>query len=339
MLHGNRFLSGPYWSSEGAVSAGGGARINVSPRCRSLPSSASAGSPTCASACGSPGAPDYNVVRLRTIWESDGRRTRIRNGQFRASPPYTAARNDGCNLAGVLRSSQVALVFATLSFAAGGADRVRAEPQSVVYLAAILIDGPRARRQGRGSTSTRLPPARPCRSSCGPVCRRTRIAAADGIEGRLLRPLTTRDGFELVPAGAVVLGTVQRGRARRPQAAGPARVHLSRRRASRDRQPRDDQGLGPHLRVRDSGKGQTLRRSAAGEGQRCIRPAAGSAARAHSCELTSSRSRDAAVRGRSPPRAFRAKSPLHSPALRLPFLLDAGGDECAPIRWTTCFRT
>ena len=32
MLHGDRFLSGPYWSSEGAVSGGGGVRINVSPR-------------------------------------------------------------------------------------------------------------------------------------------------------------------------------------------------------------------------------------------------------------------------------------------------------------------
>lgn len=31
---------------------------------------------------------------------------------------------------------------------------------------------------------------------------------ADAIEGRLLRPLTTRDGFELIPAGASVLGTV-----------------------------------------------------------------------------------------------------------------------------------
>ena len=32
MLHGDRFPRGPYWSSEGAVSAGGGLRINVSPR-------------------------------------------------------------------------------------------------------------------------------------------------------------------------------------------------------------------------------------------------------------------------------------------------------------------
>ena len=32
MLHGDRFPRGAYWSSEGAVSAGGGVRINVSPR-------------------------------------------------------------------------------------------------------------------------------------------------------------------------------------------------------------------------------------------------------------------------------------------------------------------
>ena len=32
--------------------------------------------------------------------------------------------------------------------------------------------------------------------------------AADTIEGRLLRPLATRDGIELVPAGAAVLGTI-----------------------------------------------------------------------------------------------------------------------------------
>ena len=31
MLHSDQFPRGPYWSREGAVSAGGGARINVSP--------------------------------------------------------------------------------------------------------------------------------------------------------------------------------------------------------------------------------------------------------------------------------------------------------------------
>ena len=31
MLHGDQFPRGPYWSSEGAVSAGGGVRINVTP--------------------------------------------------------------------------------------------------------------------------------------------------------------------------------------------------------------------------------------------------------------------------------------------------------------------
>ena len=32
MLQGDRFASGPYWSKEGAVSAGGGLRLNISPR-------------------------------------------------------------------------------------------------------------------------------------------------------------------------------------------------------------------------------------------------------------------------------------------------------------------
>lgn len=46
-----------------------------------------------------------------------------------------------------------------------------------------------------------------------PIELRTRLSSngnrpADAIEGRLLRPLTTRDGVELVPAGASVLGTV-----------------------------------------------------------------------------------------------------------------------------------
>jgi len=46
-----------------------------------------------------------------------------------------------------------------------------------------------------------------------PIELRTRLSSnanrpADAIEGKLLRPLTTRDGVELVPAGAAVLGTV-----------------------------------------------------------------------------------------------------------------------------------
>ena len=46
-----------------------------------------------------------------------------------------------------------------------------------------------------------------------PIVLRTRLSSndnrpGDAIEGRLLRPLTTREGVELVPAGASVLGTV-----------------------------------------------------------------------------------------------------------------------------------
>ena len=47
-----------------------------------------------------------------------------------------------------------------------------------------------------------------------PIELRTRLSSggsqqADIVEGRLLRPLTTPDGVELVPAGAPVLGTVR----------------------------------------------------------------------------------------------------------------------------------
>jgi hypothetical protein len=47
-----------------------------------------------------------------------------------------------------------------------------------------------------------------------PIELRTRLTSngneqSDVVEGRLLRPLTTPEGVELVPAGAVVLGTVR----------------------------------------------------------------------------------------------------------------------------------
>lgn len=44
--------------------------------------------------------------------------------------------------------------------------------------------------------------------------------ATDAIEGRLLRPLTTADGFELVPAGATVLGTVSEAEPAGPKLRG-----------------------------------------------------------------------------------------------------------------------
>ena len=64
------------------------------------------------------------------------------------------------------------------------------------------------RRHGSGSTNSRWPPV-----TTLPIELRTRLSsnvnrAADGIEGRLLRPLTTTEGVELVPAGAVLSGTV-----------------------------------------------------------------------------------------------------------------------------------
>jgi hypothetical protein len=46
-----------------------------------------------------------------------------------------------------------------------------------------------------------------------PIVLRTRLSSnvnrpADVLEGRLLRPLSSSDGVELVPAGATVLGTI-----------------------------------------------------------------------------------------------------------------------------------
>ena len=107
----------------------------------------------------------------------------------------------------MLRSSQVALVFATFSLAAGPFALVRAEPQSV--------------STSRASSSTahgkaprpRFTEHQVAAGTTLPIQLQTRLSsnanrAADGVEGRLLRPLTTRDGLELVPAGAVVSGTV-----------------------------------------------------------------------------------------------------------------------------------
>jgi hypothetical protein len=102
----------------------------------------------------------------------------------------------------------MALVFATVSFAvAGGAGRIRAEAQ-----------GASASRPAAASARAKAPRQRfneyqVAAGTTLPIQLNTRLSsnvnrAADAIEGRLLRPLTTRDGFELVPAGAVVAGTV-----------------------------------------------------------------------------------------------------------------------------------
>ena len=78
-------------------------------------------------------------------------------------------------------------------------------------------DGQRASAAAAGKSSR---PAKPRFSEYQipagttlPIALRTRVSSnenrpADAIEGRLLRPLTTREGVELVPAGAPVLGTV-----------------------------------------------------------------------------------------------------------------------------------
>lgn len=118
------------------------------------------------------------------------------------------ARNDGCTSADVRPSRPLALILATLALAAGGAAPARAEAQGVST-------------SRPSSTTARGKAARPrfeehqvAAGTTLPIELRTRLSsnvneAGDGIEGRLLRPLTTRDGVELVPAGAVVSGTVK----------------------------------------------------------------------------------------------------------------------------------
>jgi hypothetical protein len=102
----------------------------------------------------------------------------------------------------------LALILATLSLAAGAVDPLRADAQGVS-------------NSRPSSTTTRGKVARPrfqeyqiAAGTTLPIELRTRLSSnvnevGDGIEGRLLRPLTTRDGVELVPAGAVVSGTVR----------------------------------------------------------------------------------------------------------------------------------
>ena len=102
----------------------------------------------------------------------------------------------------------LALILATLPLAAAGTAPARAEAQGV--------------STSRPSSATaRTKAARPrfeehqiAAGTTLPIELRTRLSSnanevGDGIEGRLLRPLTTRDGIELVPAGAVVSGTVR----------------------------------------------------------------------------------------------------------------------------------
>ena len=98
-------------------------------------------------------------------------------------------------------------MFATLSFAAGAADLVRAEPQSV------STSRPSSSTARGKAPRPRFTEHQVAAGTTLPIQLQTRLSsnanrAADGIEGRLLRPLTTRDGLELVPAGAVVSGTV-----------------------------------------------------------------------------------------------------------------------------------
>jgi hypothetical protein len=107
----------------------------------------------------------------------------------------------------VLPSRSLALILAAISLAGSSGEPVRAAQ-------GVSTSRP-------SSTSARSKAARPrlqeyqiAAGTTLPIELRTRLSsnaneAGDGIEGRLLRPLTAPDGVELVPAGAVVSGTVR----------------------------------------------------------------------------------------------------------------------------------
>lgn len=95
-----------------------------------------------------------------------------------------------------------------LSFATGAADLVRAEPQ------AVSTSRPSSTTAPGNAPRPRFQEYQIAAGTTLPIELRTRLSSnanevGDGLEGRLLRPLTTRDGVELVPAGAVVSGTVK----------------------------------------------------------------------------------------------------------------------------------
>ena len=115
------------------------------------------------------------------------------------------ARNDGCTTGGVVHLRSLALILAAASLAAGS---VRAEGQGTSN------SRPSSTAARGKAASPRFQEYQIAAGTTLPIELRTRLSsnvneAGDGVEGRLLRPLATRDGVELVPAGAVVSGTVK----------------------------------------------------------------------------------------------------------------------------------
>jgi hypothetical protein len=107
----------------------------------------------------------------------------------------------------VLHSRHVAIVLAALSLTGSAPETAGAEPQGAAASGPARVNAS-AKSAGRRFNEYQVPAG-----TTLPIQLRTRLSSnasrtADAIEGRLLRPLTTREGVELVPSGAAVLGTV-----------------------------------------------------------------------------------------------------------------------------------
>ena len=95
-----------------------------------------------------------------------------------------------------------------MSLLVAGVNPVRTEPQNV------SASRPTSKTAPGKAPRPRFQEYQIAAGTTLPIELRTRLSSnvnevGDGLEGRLLRPLTTRDGVELVPAGAVVSGTVK----------------------------------------------------------------------------------------------------------------------------------
>jgi hypothetical protein len=103
----------------------------------------------------------------------------------------------------------VTLGTALLLFTAGAESYARDLGNSPREAGQQTSSSPRPKKQSRPRFEEYQIPA----GTTLPITLRTRLSSngnrrTDMIEGRLLRPLSTPDGIELVPAGASVLGTV-----------------------------------------------------------------------------------------------------------------------------------
>ena len=119
----------------------------------------------------------------------------------------------------MLQSRHVVIVFAALSLTGLAPEIAGGEPQGAAASRPARVNAS-ARSTGRRFNEYQVPAG-----TTLPIQLRTRLSsnanrAADALEGRLLRPLTTREGVELVPSGAAVLGTISEAEPAGPKQRG-----------------------------------------------------------------------------------------------------------------------